>query len=656
MKVLYNTILAILKNAKKSRFLFCTLFSTIILTLSTFPQAGSFTSPVYGAQYTTEYNVNIRDGAGTDNDVAGLIPTGAVFDITSEEYDQEGNIWLGVEYNGVTGYILAELAVESTDQPDDEQDEEDDGIITADHDSGTASQPSWSGRVQSEEEFETQLAAFPESYRDSLRRIHAEYPNYTFSADYINMDFEKLVDAQIGKKVSAYYAASWKAMYDESFGYYENYDWDTGEWMNSEGDFTYASREIIAHFIDPRNFLDTRDIYMFMRQSYSPEQTIDDLRSIIAGSFLSQGYIPDDEENDQRLNGDYAAVLMEAAAISGSSPFVLAASILLEHGYSGTTPLISGYYEANDGTVYEGYYNFFDIGATGGDSDNVIQNGLEYAMDAGWNSRYLSIVDGAIWITDSYINNGQDTYYYKEYNVINGEEDLWHQFSTGVMTAYSSSAILRNTLSDNRYAALDFRIPVYENMPEEPVHEPDYNDNLNNYYFTDMQAAGLEPEFSMANRNYTMTVTDDTVLNIAVPQWAQYEGDSSYALHAGENIVSLDVRSQTGYLRTYKISITSSGDHTLTVRTFEGNRLKITDSDQESTETVSEEVYNGAVLPGDANGDGKVTSLDYIAIKNHIMDSVVISDEGRLRNADANSDGRITSMDYITIKNIIMSN
>ena len=58
-------------------------------------------------------------------------------------------------------------------------------------------------------------------------------------------------------------------------------------------------------------------------------------------------------------------------------------------------------------------------------------------------------------------------------------------------------------------------------------------------------------------------------------------------------------------------------------------------------------------LKGDVNGDGKVSSLDYIQIKNHIMGTKTLSGDA-LTRADVNEDGKITSLDYIKIKNHIM--
>ena len=503
-------------------------------------------------------------------------------------------------------------------------------------------QDDWSGAVQSDEEFAAQVEQFPESYHEGLWAIHSIYPNYRFTADYTGMDFQTLVDEEDYKKVSAYSSSSYKAMYDESFGYYQNYNWETGEWINSEGAFTLASREIIEYFIDPRNFLNTYDIYMFLRLSYSGNVSLDDIRSFLEGTFLAEGYTPNPEdEDDVRLQGDYAQVLLEASEISGVSPFVLATIIFSEQSYRGGTDLISGYYEAEDEeTTYIGLYNFYNYGATGTDHDNVVQNGLKRAEAEGWTSRYRSIVGGAVLYADGYINNDQDTYYYKNFNVLNGWDGLWHQYATAINNSYESGVIMRELYADGAYSVLEFRIPVYDNMPDEPAGMPDGNDNLNNYYFTDMQATGLEPAFSMANRNYTMTVTEDTTLSIAVPEWASYEGYDAYALYPGETDIELNVRSQTGYLRTYKINVISNGEYTLYVETYEGNRLMI-DGDR----------YGWA----DVNGDGKISALDYIAIKNHIMETKMITDEQALGAADINEDGKISALDYIAVKNYIMS-
>ena len=61
------------------------------------------------------------------------------------------------------------------------------------------------------------------------------------------------------------------------------------------------------------------------------------------------------------------------------------------------------------------------------------------------------------------------------------------------------------------------------------------------------------------------------------------------------------------------------------------------------------------VIYGDVNGDGKVSALDYVKIKNYIMSSGDLSGSYKLA-ADINKDGNISAVDYVNIKNYIMGN
>ena len=67
--------------------------------------------------------------------------------------------------------------------------------------------------------------------------------------------------------------------------------------------------------------------------------------------------------------------------------------------------------------------------------------------------------------------------------------------------------------------------------------------------------------------------------------------------------------------------------------------------------------YNGTaytvIKKGDVNSDGKVTSSDYVKIKNYIMGKGSLSSVSKSA-ADVNQDGKVTSSDYVKIKNYIM--
>ena len=56
---------------------------------------------------------------------------------------------------------------------------------------------------------------------------------------------------------------------------------------------------------------------------------------------------------------------------------------------------------------------------------------------------------------------------------------------------------------------------------------------------------------------------------------------------------------------------------------------------------------------GDVNGDGRISSMDYVLVKNHILNISTLSGSA-LTSADVNGDGRVSSMDYVLIKNHIL--
>ena len=78
-----------------------------------------------------------------------------------------------------------------------------------------------------------------------------------------------------------------------------------------------------------------------------------------------------------------------------------------------------------------------------------------------------------------------------------------------------------------------------------------------------------------------------------------------------------------------------------------GSKVQILDS-------AGAVIYEYTVLIyGDVTGDGKITSKDYMAIKNHIMETSILN-QIEQKAADSFRDGNITSKDYMIIKNYIM--
>ncbi len=217
-------------------------------------------------------------------------------------------------------------------------------------------------------EFENTLEGFPEDYRNLLRTLHATYPNWKFIAHDVGLTFTEAVETQYGvadvkntrKWVEFTYGGNeWRDM--------RAYNQETASWITLENRWTYASRTAIEYFMDPRNSLNDVKIFAFAKQSYNEEtQTKESLKTVVKSTFLEKGY---DDNPDAYLDD-----IMEAARLSGVSPYVLAATIIVEQGVAGASGLISGTYPG-----YEGYYNFFNFAASGQD---IIGSGLTYAKNA----------------------------------------------------------------------------------------------------------------------------------------------------------------------------------------------------------------------------------------------------------------------------------
>lgn len=467
-------------------------------------------------------------------------------------------------------------------------------------------------------DFETKLLAFPESYRDALRGLKAIYKNWEFIPDPVTITFAEAValeSVNMRKQVSfSSQPVSWRSMGSGA------YDWNKGEWVVTNGGWTGASREITAYYMDPRNFLNTTEIYQFLQQGYDPSyQNEEGVKKIIAGTFMEVNY---SDPNDIVYGGSYAKVIMEAAKQAGVSPYILASKIRQEIGVS-VTNMVSGTYSG-----YEGYYNFFNIGASGGDSGTVLINGLSRAKSEGWDTRSKAIIGGAKFLSNNYISRGQDTYYYQDFNVHKPNE-LWHQYAQAIHDANSKGKLMADSYINETDFALTFKIPVYTAMPESVSPLPVSNSSKNNYYFENISVSGLTPSFSIFTYNYDMHISGDTTVYVKPVNGASYVGEGSYQIKNGNNTVSLKVKSETGYITDYVLNIDSSVDCTLTVSS--------------GTAPIP------TVKRGDTNGDGAITLSDLANIRLHLLGKFTLSGDNAYA-ADTNKDNQITLSDLANVR------
>ena len=418
--------------------------------------------------------------------------------------------------------------------------------------------------------FEEKLKAFPESYRAALRNLHNEYPKWEFIPDQVDSTFSDAVYQQsinMRKQVSfSSQPVSWRSMGKGS------YDWEKDQWITTNGGWTGASREIIAYYMDPRNFLNSNNIYQFLNQSYNKlTQNEEGLKRIVEGTFLEKGYTSDKNSPyaEKNANGEYidsyVKIIMKAASESKVSPYIIASKIIQEQGVSGSSSLISGTYSGNSG-IYKGYYNFFNIGAFGDNNTEVITNGLNRAKQEGWNSRAASIIGGAKFLSNNYISSGQDTYYYQDFNVQQPDK-LYHQYAQAVHDAYNKGNSLSGTYKNNKTYALDFKIPIFLDMPDTAAAKPQSTTKKNNYYASSIKISGLTPSFSMYNYSYDLHISGNETVYVKPVSGAGMSTASSFKLNKGSNTVKIGIKSETVFVNYYTINVVSDSACTLSVKT-----------------------------------------------------------------------------------------
>ncbi|ANU49989.1 peptide-binding protein [Enterocloster clostridioformis] len=256
----------------------------------------------------------------------------------------------------------------------------------------------------------------------------------------------------------------------------------------------------------------------------------------------------------------YADIIMAAASQSGVSPYVLAAMILQEQGNNGTSPLISGSYSG-----YEGYYNFFNVEAYQSGAVSAIEMGLRFASQSGsygrpWNTVEKAIRGGAQNYGDNYVKAGQNTFYLKKFNV-QGSNLYKHQYMSNIQGAASEAAKLSQAYtSDLKKTALEFHIPVFNNMPEQPCVAPAGDGSPNNKLSgLGVDGFNLTPSFNRDTQEYNLIV-DSSVSNITVSAYAsdsnaRVDGAGNVSLQNGGNDISIAVTAQNGSVRTYTIHV-----------------------------------------------------------------------------------------------------
>ena len=423
-------------------------------------------------------------------------------------------------------------------------------------------------------DFESKLSmeGFPESYKSGLRALHAQYPNWEFKAYQTGLDWNTVISAESvpGKNVIPNSkGVEWKSLENGA------YNWKTDTFIVFDGStWVTASKEAIAYYMDPRNFLNSSGIFQFELLKYqSTYQNVSGVENILKGTAMYNAAYTYTDDSGSLLSLTYSQTFIKAAEYSGVSPYHLASRVKQEV-VTGPTTLsnsVSGTYSG-----YEGLYNFYNIGANDSAGGGAIANGLNFARKGStnavsnsmymipWTSPYKSIVGGSYYIGGSYINRGQDTVYLQKFNVT-PISTYYHQYMTNVEAPYAEGKKILTAYNGMADSPIIFSIPVYQNMPEmvsaAPITKFNPNNRMKSLQILDNTGAELKitPTFNQTEYNYYLIVANTVdyiqVNATTVSKKATISGGGGIPLNVGNNTVIISVIAENGDIANYTINI-----------------------------------------------------------------------------------------------------
>ncbi len=354
-----------------------------------------------------------------------------------------------------------------------------------------------------EDDYYTYLTGlgFPSDYAEKLAELHILHPNWSFEPllvtelnskySWNHVIYMETADAPNRSLVTpnpdyaAYRHATNKTPYDS--GWYQ------------------ASTAAVEYMMDPRNFLNEKDIFQFEELGFKDSVSISQIEAALAGTFMAGAYL----ENGKT----FAEYFYDVGLSLGVSPLHLAARARQEQGLFGTAPQVVGsvgnrlwYYYSNniqhEGTAYinspssghtetslksyNNLYNFYNIGAGGTGLFAILLGAAreaeigtpdmasEWGGSGRWDTKWKSIYGGAYKLRGTYINNYQNTHYLQKWNVDNrsktatgASRNFWGQYMQNIGAALSEA---RTTYATHAAEggldfAFNFLIPVYSGMP-----------------------------------------------------------------------------------------------------------------------------------------------------------------------------------------------
>ena len=534
---------------------------------------------------------------------------------------------------------------------------------------------------------------FPDSYLPYLAEIHARHPNWSFVPEKINLDFSEVVENQ------AYNGRS--LLQKGNYGFDDNYismDLNTYNILtntfydySTETGWYNASKEAIAFYLDPRNYLNEKYIFGFTLLNYN---SVYDQKLVnnIVGSIVDWNKVYNGSSN-------VANDIINSCKENDVSATYIASRMRQEiRGVGSSDPRLGGSWTSG-GNTYSSYYNFFNISVYG---ENKIVRGMEYAKNNGWNTPYNAILGGGKFVKSQYIDINQDNVYYQKFDVSTTDGNYTHQYQqnlSAVVSEGGSAFISYATMGDYLSHDFTFVIPIYNNMPANAVDSPRLG-NPNNY-LSDLKVNGNTlSDFNYDKYEYDINVPAG-IQTISVDATKIYSGASvsgtgTIEITSDNQVIDVVVIGQNTRTRTYKINvkrISANDEDIIDIVTIMNNSgvkynndyifgigantgvsgfiNNVTKSNMFASATIRDKNGNvkndifktgdvvtvsnskdtkkySVVIYGDINGDGKIDKDDCLAILRQI-NGYANYEKAYKTAADANKDGKINKDDCLAI-------
>ncbi len=530
-------------------------------------------------------------------------------------------------------------------------------------------------------ESELKIKGFPDSYIKDLCDLKAIHPNWTFTPDFNNLDWNTSITEQEydRKALIQSYNEDTQGLLDTE---YLSYNYLTDTFIVKEGSNWYnASHDAIAYFLDPRNFFNEKEIFIFQKLSFDEvTQKQETVESILDGTDIKEK----------------SSVIYDAGRTYNVSPIYLASRIRLE-----TTGNYTNY--SIKGTAYGNYphiYNAYNIGAYTGAADGIKWAAGNMGHGTPWTTLDAAIYGGASYIAANYIGQGQDTTYFQKFNTssYSNYATHTHQYQTNIQGPASEAVPTYNSYAINNLleTAFDFVIPIYANMPETASPMPTYgnpNNHLKSITINDKELPGFKHDTFVYDYYVAKGTVSIKIDGAIINKNTKLEGTGTINLTGEKTPVVLTVTAQNQKVQTYTINVIRTDGIDMSVDDIlnsmsapvtgdmliysagitidqlrnEVNKVSATASvvvDAKNAMTLSTgdtiTIANGSdkktfnvTIKGDISGDGNIDIQDLLKVQKSILGYTDLAGP-YFKAADTNQDGLVNVTDLLRVQKHIL--